>query len=218
MRPLHLSEIYTTILGESRETGACCVIVRLTGCHRRCTYCDSAHAFEGGEARSVDEVVAAVRETRIGTVLVTGGEPLLQPACPDLLAALLADGRKVVLETSGTRGAAGLDTVPDGVIRVVDVKTPGSGIPAAELDREGWRHLDVRDELKFVCCDRADYEWSRELVRSGVLPAAPRISFSAAEGRLAPADLAAWILEDALDVHLQVQLHKLLWPGRDRGV
>ena len=218
MEQLNLSELYTTILGESRESGAFCAIVRLTGCHRRCVYCDSAHAFEGGVRRDVASIVAEVRATGAGTVLVTGGEPLLQGSCPALLGALLTDGRRVVLETSGTRGALGLDAVPDGVIRVVDVKTPGSGIPAAEIDRAGWRHLDARDELKFVCCDRADYEWSRDLVRSGELPAAPLRTFSAAEDRLAPSVLAAWIMEDALDVRLQVQLHKILWPGRDRGI
>jgi len=127
---LQVNEIYYTILGESRAVGTPCAIVRLTGCHRRCSYCDSAYAFEGGTSMTVPEVCARVAGLDAACVLVTGGEPLRQAACPDLLGALLADGRDVMLETSGTLGALPLASVPAGVRRIVDVKTPGSGIGA----------------------------------------------------------------------------------------
>ncbi len=216
---LTVSEIYRTVLGESRHSGRLCAIVRLTGCHRRCLYCDSAHAFQGGSETTVADVVAEVARLEASLVLVTGGEPLLQRACPELLAALLDDGREVLLETSGTLGARPLADVPAGVKRIVDVKTPGSGIAAAEVDWDGIGVLGGDDELKFVCTDRADYEWSRELVRtSGRLPKGVPVTFSPAHDGLAPADLADWIVADALDVRFQVQLHKAVWPDRDRGV
>ena len=214
-----VSEIYRSVLGESRDSGRLCTIVRLTGCHRRCHYCDSAHAFQGGDGMTVADVVARVRDLESTLVLVTGGEPLLQQDCSELMQALLDDGRDVVLETSGTKGAQPLTSVPEGVHRVVDVKTPGSGIPESEIDWDGLACLGVRDELKFVCVDRHDYEWSRDLIRAGVrLPAGPGFTLSPAQGDLEPATLADWIVEDALDVRFQVQLHKVVWPGRERGV
>lgn len=214
---LIVREIYRTILGESTEAGRPCAIVRLTGCHRRCSYCDSAHAFEGGESLAVARILAAVAALGCRTVLVTGGEPLLQPGCPALLAALVGDGRRTVLETSGTLGALPLSAVPGGVRRVVDVKTPGSGLRERDVAWDQLACLDVGDELKFVCCDRADYEWSRELVRAGNrLPPATPVVFSAAEGRLSPASLADWLVEDGLDVRFQLQLHKTLWPDGER--
>ena len=216
---LVVSEIYRTILGESRDSGRLCAVVRLTGCHRRCIWCDSAHAFAGGRDATVSDVLADVRGLGARLVLVTGGEPLLQDDCPPLLTALLDDGREVVLETSGTLGARPLGEVPAGVRRVVDVKTPGSGVPQADIDWSGIAGLDAGDELKFVCSDRADYEWVRALVRDHErLPSAPLRTLSPVHGVLAPADLAGWIVEDALDVRCQVQLHKVLWPDRDRGV
>jgi len=214
-----ISEIYSTILGESIDSGRPCVIVRLTGCHRRCTYCDSAHAFTGGREMSLDEVLAEVRAMACPVVLVTGGEPLLQTDSLTLMARLLEDGRHVVLETSGTLGPASLSDVPGGVRRVVDVKTPGSGIPAGEVDWEGLASLGPGDEVKFVCCDRGDYVWARDMIREGGrLPAASTITLSPAEGMLAPADLAGWIMEDRLDVRFQVQLHKAVWPDREQGI
>ena len=216
---LQVNEIYYTILGESRAVGTPCAIVRLTGCHRRCSYCDSAYAFEGGTSMTVPEVCARVAGLDAACVLVTGGEPLRQAACPDLLGALLADGRDVMLETSGTLGALPLASVPAGVRRIVDVKTPGSGIGADQVDWPGFAELGRRDELKFVCCDRDDYVWARDLVRGGErLPDEVPVSFSPAEGRLEPATLAEWIIEDRLAVQFQMQLHKVLWPGRKQGI
>ena len=215
---LQVSEIYCAILGESVESGRLCVIVRLTGCHRRCAYCDSAHAFHGGISRRVGDVVAEATGHGCRTVLVTGGEPLLQRETPALLSALLAAGRRVVLETSGTVGTPGLDTVPAGVTRVVDVKTPGSGLDPSVIDWAGIAGLGPGDELKFVVCDRADYAWARDLVRAGTrLPPQACVTFSAAAPGLAPRELAEWILADGLDVRFQLQLHKVLWPDRERG-
>ncbi len=215
---LLVNEIYPAILGESQEAGRFCAIVRLTGCHRRCRYCDTSHAFQGGRTLPVARIVDEVGRLGARTVLVTGGEPLLQAETPALLRALLAAGRRVVLETSGTLGGVGLAAVPPGVRRVVDVKTPGSGISADQIDWEGLRQLGEGDELKFVCCDRADYEWARGLLRAGgLLPAGPCVTFSPCHGELAPRQLAEWLLEDRLDARLQLQLHKLLWPERERG-
>lgn len=215
---LVVSEIYRAILGESQEGGRPGVIVRLTGCHRRCVYCDSAHAFHGGARLAVAQVCDEVAAHGCSTVLVTGGEPLLQADTPALLVRLLATVRRVVLETSGTVGTLGLAAVPRGVRRVVDVKTPGSGLDPAVIDWEGLRDLGPDDELKFVCCDRADYEWARELVRDGGRwPDGPCVTFSAAVPVLTPRELAEWILADGLDVRFQIQLHKVLWPERERG-
>ena len=219
MTTLLVNEIYYTILGESRAVGSPCAIVRLTGCHRRCSYCDSTYAFDEGSSMTLPDVLARVVELGANRVLVTGGEPLLQQACPDLLRALLADGHEVMLETSGTLGALPLTAVPDDVRRIVDVKTPASGIPAAQVDWRGLMSLGPRDELKFVCCDRADYDWARDLVRGGKkLPAEVPVAFSPAEGLLEPVELAEWIIADKLDVSFRIQLHKVLWPGRARGI
>ena len=219
---LQISEIYKAICGESRHNGRPCTLVRLTGCHLRCVWCDTAHAFGGGESLGVADVVARVRANGLATVLVTGGEPLLQRETLALLADLLADGRRVLLETSGTLlgpRAATLAEVPRGVCRIVDVKAPGSGIAAGRIDWAGIAELDGGDELKIVCADRRDYAWARDLIRGGErLPAGVPISLSAVHGRLEPRDLAAWLLDDALDVFFQVQLHKVVWPEVERGV
>lgn len=217
---LHINEIYPAILGESRLSGSVCVIVRLTGCHRRCVYCDTTYAFSGGERRSVASVCDEVRGFGLPTVLVTGGEPLLQRELPGLLRALVGEGHRVVLETSGTTGVpVRLDELPDGVMRIVDVKTPGSGVAPAEIDWEGLAQLGGHDEVKIVCCDRADYLWGRDqVVRAGrVAPAVP-VTFSPVWGQLAPRELAEWILADRLPVRFQVQLHKILWPDAEGGV
>jgi 7-carboxy-7-deazaguanine synthase len=216
---LRIHEIYCTILGESREAGLPCVIVRLTGCHLRCTYCDTEYAFTGGREAATEEICRQVAAFECRTVLVTGGEPLLQKDVVPLLQALVVEYDRVVLETSGTRAAVSLGQVPPQVRRVVDIKTPESGITAEQIDWEGIRTLGSTDELKFVCCDRADYEWARDVVRgSDLLPPATPITFTPAHNRLAPSDLAEWILEDKLAVRLQIQLHKILWPDRDRGI
>ncbi len=216
---LEISEIYATILGESRFAGLPGVIVRLAGCHRRCVYCDTRYALDSGEFRSRREIIASVRAFGLDTVLVTGGEPLLQAEVVELLEQLTSICETVVLETSGTVATVALDQVPAGVRRVVDVKTPGSGLDESCIDWSGLAGLGADDEVKIVCCDRDDYEWACDLVqRSGRLPASTPVSFSAAAGSLSPAELAAWILADKLGVRLQIQLHKVLWPDVERGV
>ena len=194
---LLISEIYRSICGESLFSGRPCTLVRLTGCHVRCGWCDSAHAFNGGE-------------------------PLLQPAVVSLLQALLADDREVLLETSGTIGPrtlVPLAAVPAGVHRIVDLKAPGSGLEPGVIDWAGIACLGAGDELKAVLADRRDYEWARDLVReAGRLPAGVPVSFSPVQDGLPAADLAQWILEDGLEVRFQLQLHKTIWPGVERGV
>lgn len=216
---LLIREIYPAILGESRHSGETCAIVRLTGCHRRCVYCDTAYAFQGGETMTTDDVRARVREIGFATALVTGGEPLLQRECRDLLAGLLADGLRVVLETSGTLGVrVALGEVPAGVCRVVDIKTPGSGIAAEEIDWPGLATLGGDDEIKLVICDRDDYEWARALVRADRLPVGVPVTFSPSFGTILPRELAEWILADRLPVRFQIQLHKVVWPDAEGGV
>jgi 7-carboxy-7-deazaguanine synthase len=216
---LRVREIYPAVMGESRHSGWPCALVRLTGCHRRCVYCDTEYAFQGGEAMSVAEILARVRELGHGMMMLTGGEPLLQAEAVPLMQAALDAGLAVVLETSGTTGArVALAEVPAGVSRIVDVKTPGSGIAADQIDWEGIAALGPADELKLVITDRADYTWARELVRSGRLPATVPVTFSPGWGALELRDLAGWILEDRLPVRFQVQLHKVVWPEAEGGV
>ncbi len=224
---LLVREIYPAIMGESRHAGWPCVIVRLTGCHRRCVYCDTEYAFHGGERRTVEEVLAEVARHGHRMLLLTGGEPLLQGEAGPLMDAALAAGLAVVLETSGTVGVrVPLAAVPRGVCRVVDVKAPGSGIAADQIDWDGLAALDAGDELKLVLTDRADYEWARTLIRDGLevagshrrLPAGVPITLSPGWGDLALRDLAGWILADGLPVRFQVQLHKVVWPEAEGGV
>lgn len=216
---LLVNEIYHSILGESLAAGRPCVIIRLTGCHLRCQYCDTTYAFRGGRRLSVEQVREEVTGFGCRTVLVTGGEPLLQAEVVALLALLVERGHEVVLETSGTVAPVSLSSVPVGVHRVVDVKTPGSGIDPEKIDWTGICRLGPDDEVKIVCCDRRDYEWARDLIRDGSsLPAETSLALAAVHGQLSPVELAAWILSDGLEVRLQLQLHKLLWPDRDRGI
>jgi len=213
-----LTEIYSTLLGESSSTGFLCSIIRLTGCHRRCVWCDSEYAFEGGTRQSIQEIVQTTIDQGCSTVLVTGGEPLLQSDTIGLLGQLLETGFSVLLETSGTTGSIPLSEVPEGVSRIVDIKTPDSGICESEIDFEGIAKLGKEDELKFVCQSREDYLWSKALVESGRLPVEPVVVFSPVQDDLSARKLADWIVEDRLNVRFQIQLHKVIWPELDRGV
>jgi 7-carboxy-7-deazaguanine synthase len=219
---LLIHEIYPAISGESRFRGWPCVLVRLTGCHLRCTWCDSAHAFAGGESLTVSAVMARIAEHGHRTVLVTGGEPLLQKGVVELMKALLASGKRVLLETSGTLmngNAVALAEVPAGVHRIVDIKPPASGIAESAMDWEGIQVLGPDDELKIVCADQNDYAWARALVQEGSrLPAGVPVTLSPVQNGLEPRDLAEWILADRLDVCFQIQLHKVVWPDAQGGV
>ena len=210
---LRVNEIFYSLQGESSFAGRPCVLVRLTGCHLRCTWCDSEHAFYEGEWLSLDEVLARVATLGCPLVELTGGEPLLQPGALPLLAALCDAGYQVLLETSG---AVDISPVDPRVRRIVDVKCPGSG----EAGRNDWGNLErlrPTDELKLVLADEADYEWARELVLQRRLHERCPVWLSPVAGALDPAALAGWILRDRLPVRLQLQLHKLLW-GDARGV
>ena len=207
---LRITEIFHSLQGESTLVGLPTVFVRLTGCPLRCQYCDTAYAFHGGESLALTDVLARVAAFDTPRVCITGGEPLAQKACLPLLRALCDAGHAVSLETSGALSVADVDPR---VVRVVDVKTPGSG----EAERNLYAQLPLlgeRDEIKFVICDRADYEWSLAQVRA----LAPRaaVLFSPSHGQVAARDLAAWILADRAPVRFQLQLHKVLW-GDERG-
>lgn len=212
--PLRINEIFHSIQGESTHAGRPCVFVRLTYCNLRCRYCDSEYAFFEGSERSLDEIVAEVAAYKCRLVEVTGGEPLIQRETIALLGRLLEAGHEVLLETSG---AWAVEEVPDGVRIIMDLKTPGSGMVA----RNRWgnlRHLDEDDEVKFVICDRADYEWARGVVGEHGLVERHEVLFSPAWGEVDPAELAEWILADRLPVRMQLQLHKHIWSPTARGV
>ena len=210
---LKITEIFHSLQGEARQAGLPTVFVRLTGCPLRCTYCDSEYAFYGGEWMHIDAIVAEVRRYDTPRVCVTGGEPLAQKRCLDLLERLCDEGFDVSLETGG---ALDIGAVDARVSRVVDIKTPAS----REVSSNRWENLGEltgRDQLKFVICSREDYEWAREQLAGHDLARRCEVLLSPAWGMIEPADLAGWILEDRLPVRFQLQLHKLLWgdvPGR----
>lgn len=212
-RRLKITEIFYSLQGEADTVGFPTVFVRLTGCPLRCQFCDTAYAFHGGEWRSLDEVLGKVGEFSPRYVCVTGGEPLAQKNCLPLLTSLCDAGYRVSLETSGAMPLADVDAR---VIRVVDVKTPGSG----EERRNRYDDLALlrpEEQIKFVICDRADYEWSREQIATRRLDARCQVLFSPSADQLPARQLADWILADRLPVRFQVQLHKVLWgnvPGK----
>ena len=211
---LVVHEVYRSIQGESTFAGLPCTFVRLTACHLRCNYCDTAHAFKEGTARPVDDVLAEALATGDDLVEVTGGEPLLQDEVYPLMARLADAGRTVLLETSG-----GVDTgrVDPRVVVILDVKTPGSGEAAANV-AANWARLRPRDEVKYVVSGRADFDWSVAHIRDHAIAGRAAILMGAVFGRVDPTDLAAWILESGLPIRLQVQLHKVLWAPDARGV
>ncbi len=212
---LRITEIFHSIQGESTFAGRPSVFVRLTGCDLRCAWCDSAYTFTGGEWHTVDALLERVLAYGTPLVCVTGGEPLLQPDVHPLMTRLADAGLTVTLETGGQRDVGAVDPR---VHRIVDLKPPGSG-EVARNRVENLPLLNGRDEIKCVLVDRADYDWAREQVqRHGLAERVGAIHFSPVHGRLAPVDLATWILEDRLPVRLQLQLHKYLWGPDARGV
>lgn len=204
---LRVSEIFHSIQGESTRVGLPTVFVRLTGCPLRCTWCDTEYAFAGGEALTIPQILERVADFGCTTVCVTGGEPLAQKVCPELLAALCDSGYSVSLETSGTLDVCGIDAR---VSRIVDLKAPDSG----ESEKNRWENLDClngRDELKLVLASEADYEWAKSLLTTRRLNAICPVLFSPVADRLEPRRLAEWIVRDQLPVRFQLQLHKVLW-------
>jgi len=212
---LTINEIFHSIQGESTHTGRPCVFVRLTACDLRCSWCDTPYAFTEGRKLSIDDVVEEVERYDCDLVEITGGEPLLQRDVYPLMSRLVESGLTVMLETGGHVSIA---EVPSQVIRIVDVKCPGSG----ESDKNHWPNLDLlteHDEVKFVIKDRADYEFARDVVIKHVLVDRARaVLFSPVHLVLPAKDLAAWILQDKLPVRLQLQAHKYIWGADVRGV
>jgi 7-carboxy-7-deazaguanine synthase len=212
MNRLRISEIFFSLQGETRTVGLPTVFVRLTGCPLRCQYCDTAYAFHGGSWQEIDDILAQIKQYKTHYITVTGGEPLAQKACLLLLARLCDEGYEVSLETSG---ALDVSQVDPRVVKVMDIKTPGSG----EVEKNNWSnipHLLPHDQIKFVICDQADYEWAKQIINEYDLSERCQLLFSPSYHQLPPGELADWILLDHLPVRLQVQLHKYLW-GDVRG-
>jgi 7-carboxy-7-deazaguanine synthase len=211
---LTVNEVFLSIQGEGSRVGRPCVFVRLTGCPLRCVWCDTAYAFHEGVRRDEGELTEELRRLPSRLLCLTGGEPLAQPDAFPFVTRLLDEGWEVIVETSGHVPLGPLDPR---AVAIVDVKTPGSG----ESERMEWANLDrlrAADEVKFVIDGRADYDWARDLVRRHRLAGRCTVLFSPVHGVLHPGTLGRWILDDGLDVRLQVQLHKYLWPGVSRGV
>ena len=213
MSTLRITEIFLSLQGEANTVGRPTIFVRLTGCPLRCQYCDSEYAFAGGTMMGLDTILGEVEELGVPHVTVTGGEPLAQPNAIALMQKLVDAGKSVSLETSGALSVA---DVPAGVVKVLDLKTPGSN----ESHRNLWEnlgHLNPRDQIKFVLCSRADYDWARmRCDEHGLYDRVGDVLFSPSHHELAPRELADWIVADRLPVRMQMQMHKLLWgdvPG-----
>ena len=212
MHTLKINEIFFSLQGETSRAGLPTVFVRLTGCPLRCSYCDTEYAFHAGKTMELDAILAEVAKYPTRYVTVTGGEPLAQKHCIALLKALCDAGHSVSLETGG---ALDISKVDSRVSRIVDIKTPGS----MEEEKNLWSNLDFlnqSDEIKFVLTDRADYEWAKSVLEERRLASLSPVLFSPVQGKLDPGNLAAWILEDGLNVRMQIQLHKLIW-GNEPG-
>jgi len=213
---INIHEIYQSIQGESTLAGMPCTFVRLAGCPLRCTYCDTLQAipFDSGKGMVIDDVIARVSAWNTPLVLVTGGEPLAQKSCIELLEKLLATGVIVQLETSG---ALDVRAVPDAVRKVLDIKTPGSG----EEKRNRWenlQYLHAHDEIKFVLTDEADYAWAKQVIDERLQETSATILLSPCWDSLNPEDLCTWILRDKLPVRMQLQMHKVIWGAEKTGV
>lgn len=213
MSRLRITEIFFSLQGETRTVGLPTVFVRLTGCPLRCGYCDTDYAFQGGTWMEMDEILQKVIKFGAHYVTVTGGEPLAQKACLTLLEKLANEGFEVSLETSG---ALDISAVDPRIVKVVDIKTPGS----LEVTRNRFDNIDYilpHDQIKFVICHREDYEWSKNILNQYQLASRCEVLFSPSYHQQNAGELADWIIEDALSVRLQIQLHKILWgnvPGR----
>ena len=212
---LLVNEIFYSIQGESIHSGRPCIFVRLTGCNLRCSYCDTRYAFEQGLNMEITEIINRIAAHRCRLVEITGGEPLLQSQTPILIYRLLENGYKVMLETNGSLDISRVD---GRCIKIVDIKCPTSG-ESDKIDLGNLKRLGSKDQVKFVIGDRSDYKYAKVTMDS-ISPDFPeeQILFSPVSGGITPSQLAEWILEDSLNVRLHLQLHKIIWPDRERGV
>lgn len=211
---LKIYELYTSIQGESSYQGLPCVFIRLSGCNLRCAWCDTAYAFFGGEEKSIKNIISEVKEAGPLLVEITGGEPLMQDECYDLMKELCDEDYVVLLETGGS-----IDTkeVDPRVKKIIDFKTPSSLM----VDENNWDNilrLNPGDELKFVIGDRADYDWSINIIKEKSLEEKTIVNFSPVHGVMSPSELAKWILNDKIDVRVNVQVHKYIWGEYTTGV
>ncbi len=211
---MKIAEIFTSIQGESTFSGLPCTFIRTTGCNLRCRYCDTPYALEGGEELQVEQILNRVRESGISLVEITGGEPLLQEECYVLITLLLEEGYTVLLETNGSLS---LEKVVSRVIKIVDIKCPGSGM-SAKMDFSNVKHLNEKDEVKFVISDKDDFNWAKGIINKYSLIEKCTVLLSPVVSRLEAREIAGWILEDKLQVRLQLQLHRCIWPEMNRGV
>ena len=211
---LKIAELFYSIQGESSYAGYPCFFIRFAGCNLRCTYCDTRYAYEGEhQSYPISHILSELEQYPGVLVEITGGEPLLQKGVYPLFEQLLAAKRRVLLETNGSLS---LESVPPGVIKIMDMKCPGSGM-VAKMDFDNFAFLHPQDEIKFVIDSRADYDWAKNLVSSYGLQNLATVTFSPVTSNLAAAKLAAWILADRLPVRLRLQLHTILWPGKTKG-
>lgn len=220
MPDLKVCEIFYSIQGESTYAGLPCVFIRLGGCNLRCSYCDAAYTWEEGQTEKIETILSAIDRFPCTLIEVTGGEPLIQEKTPELLHRLLESNKTVLLESNGS---ITIDHIPDGVVAILDVKCPDSGSADSfnpdnlTLIRKRLQRVPDSIELKFVLSSRKDYRWARDFIIQHTLIGLLPILFSPVQQRLAPPELAAWILEDNLPVRLQLQLHAALWPDISRG-
>lgn len=213
--PLKVNEIFYSIQGESIDSGRPCVFVRLTGCNLRCNYCDTRYAYHQGSPMTLPEIAAKIREFDCRLVEITGGEPLLQPETPQLILQLLEKRFRVLLETNGSLDVGPVDPR---CVKIMDVKCPGSGEETA-CDMDNFNRLDGKDQVKFVICDRNDYDYSKKIIKRLPVQISPgNILLSPVSDKLKMDELAQWVLSDNLTVRLQIQMHKIIWPDVDRGV
>ena len=212
---MKVCEIFTSIQGESTYAGLPCTFVRLAGCNLRCIYCDTQYSYDGGSEMTIGEIISHVKGAGVKLVEITGGEPLVQK--DDTLALtmeLLDQGYEVLIETNGSISIQGIDKR---AVIILDVKTPGSRM-SEEMDFSNFDHLKPSDEIKFVICDRADYDWSRKMITKFRLTEKAKVLFSPALGMLHPRELAKWIVQDRLDVRFNLQIHKYIFGTDERGV
>ena len=212
---LIVNEIFYSIQGESTYAGLPCVFVRLTGCNMRCAYCDTAYAYDQGRSMQISDILGKIESFHCRMVEVTGGEPLLQAQTPDLIASLLGKQYRVLMETNGSFDIRMADPR---CVRIMDVKCPGSG-EHEKCDLRNFRHLGTKDQVKFVIGDRQDYNYAKDMLNRipSRIPAG-NLLFSPNRKKLAPAELAGWMLEDHLQTRLHLQLHRAIWPEMERGV